>query len=121
MRLFLLPFLFLISCTYKQEKVEQQRGDVQSKVVDSSSKFKSEILGKWYFPGSPDLVMEIKGGSVEYMDGFLEVRYSIMNNKFLLLFNPDETVDTVETKIVSDTLYQREVGVESFTRYTRQP
>jgi len=38
-----------------------------------------------------------------------------------LLFNPDGTVDTVETKIVSDTLYQREVGVESFTRYTRQP
>ena len=65
--------------------------------------------------------MEIKGNSVEYMEGFLEVRYSIINNRFLLLFNPDETVDTVETKIISDTLYQREPGSDSFTKYTRHP
>ena len=67
------------------------------------------------------MVMEIKGGSVEYMEGFLEVRYSILNNNLMLLFNPDESVDTVETKIISDTLFQREIGVDSFTKYTRHP
>ena len=111
----------MVACESKQQKAEKQEEPVQQSLIDSSNALKTAIQGKWYLPGNAELVMEIKGNSVEYMGGFMEVRYTITNNRFLVLFNPDESVDTIETKVLADTLYQREPGADAFTKYTRRP